>query len=517
MKLSENLKRIRKDNNLSQEQLAEKLGVSRQAVSKWESGQSYPEMDKVLLICKLFNYNLDELMNENIKEVDETKQSKININKYVDDFFNFITKTIDMFSVMKFRQRIKCLIEQFIIGVILFAIFVILGAVGSSILSGLLGGLYYAIHSFCASLYIVFSLIAGVTIMLHIFKTRYLDYYEIVKEDNDKENEIENNNEKTDEEERYDEKRKVFIEKKKEKIIIRDPEHSQSKFLNGLFRIMLLFIKFVAICIVACFSITFVALICLLVLSFMFVKTGLVFWGALFAIISGLIINFIILELFYNFIISKKAKKTRMAIFLVIALILAGLSIGMILIGITQFNYVPGPNEKNIVEDVYEYEMTEKLSLNSWNCMLNYIETNSEKIKIVVEHSEYMKTKINNNEHIQTIEVYCITDETKIMEVFRNIVEDINKKEIVDYSIPVMNVYASKENIEKMKQNEITKYETSIERELDRSNRETQELQNKIIELEDKLVEKDDEIEELKIEIQDLQVEMDSNDLIIVE
>ena len=47
MKLSNNLKNIRKENNLSQEQLAEKLGVSRQAVSKWESGQSYPEMDKV--------------------------------------------------------------------------------------------------------------------------------------------------------------------------------------------------------------------------------------------------------------------------------------------------------------------------------------------------------------------------------------------------------------------------------------------------------------------------------------
>lgn len=42
MKLSDNIKFIRKENNLSQEQLAEQLGVSRQAVSKWESGQSYP-------------------------------------------------------------------------------------------------------------------------------------------------------------------------------------------------------------------------------------------------------------------------------------------------------------------------------------------------------------------------------------------------------------------------------------------------------------------------------------------
>ncbi len=517
MKLSENLKRIRKDNNLSQEQLAEKLGVSRQAVSKWESGQSYPEMDKVLLLCKLFNYNLDELMNENIKEVNETQQSKININKYVDDFFNFITKTIDMCSVMKFRQRIKCLIEQFIVGVILFIIFLILGAVGSSILSGLLGGLYYAIHSFCASIYVIFSLIAGITIMLHIFKTRYLDYYEIVKEESEKENQSEIDTNKVDEEERYDEKRKVFIEKKKEKIIIRDPNHSQSKFLNGLFRIMLSFIKFIAICIAACFVFTFITLFCLLVLSFMFIKTGLVFFGALFAIISGIIINFIILELFYNFIISKKSKKTRMVISFVIALVLAGISIGMILIGITQFNYIPGPNEKNIVEDVYEYEMSEKLSIGCWNCVLNYIETDSDKIKIVVEHSEYMKTKILNNGWIQTIEVYCIADETKIMETFRNIIEDVNNKEIVEYSVPVMNVYASKENIERMKQNEISKYELSLEKALDEEHREKQKLEIKILELEDKIVEKDNRIEELEMQIQDLKIEMDSNDIIVLE
>ena len=42
MNLADNLKKIRSDNKLSQEQLAEKLGVSRQSVSKWESGQAYP-------------------------------------------------------------------------------------------------------------------------------------------------------------------------------------------------------------------------------------------------------------------------------------------------------------------------------------------------------------------------------------------------------------------------------------------------------------------------------------------
>ena len=71
MNLSDNLKKIRKDNNLSQEQLAEKLGVSRQSVSKWESGIAYPEMDKVLQLCKMFNLNIDELLNQNISEVKE--------------------------------------------------------------------------------------------------------------------------------------------------------------------------------------------------------------------------------------------------------------------------------------------------------------------------------------------------------------------------------------------------------------------------------------------------------------
>ena len=77
MNLSENLKKIRKDNNLSQEQLADKLGVSRQSVSKWESGLAYPEMDKMLQLCKLFNLNIDELLNKDINEVNENKQSKL--------------------------------------------------------------------------------------------------------------------------------------------------------------------------------------------------------------------------------------------------------------------------------------------------------------------------------------------------------------------------------------------------------------------------------------------------------
>ena len=47
MDLSEKILKLRKANNLSQEELAEKLGVSRQSISKWESGQSLPDIDKL--------------------------------------------------------------------------------------------------------------------------------------------------------------------------------------------------------------------------------------------------------------------------------------------------------------------------------------------------------------------------------------------------------------------------------------------------------------------------------------
>ena len=122
MNLADNLKKIRKENNLSQEDLADKLGVSRQSVSKWESKQAYPEMDKVLQLCKMFNLNIDDLLNQDINDVNNKKQVKNNINKYIDDFFNYITKTINMFSQMDFKSKLKCIFEQLVIGVLLFLI-----------------------------------------------------------------------------------------------------------------------------------------------------------------------------------------------------------------------------------------------------------------------------------------------------------------------------------------------------------------------------------------------------------
>lgn len=64
--LSEKIYALRRKNGLSQEALAEKVGVSRQAVSKWETGAAIPELDKLRALCACFGVTLDELTGEDV-------------------------------------------------------------------------------------------------------------------------------------------------------------------------------------------------------------------------------------------------------------------------------------------------------------------------------------------------------------------------------------------------------------------------------------------------------------------
>ena len=68
MTFGDKLSAMRKENHYTQEQLAEILGVSRQAVGKWESGRAYPETEKLIRISELFDCSLDELLKEGEKE-----------------------------------------------------------------------------------------------------------------------------------------------------------------------------------------------------------------------------------------------------------------------------------------------------------------------------------------------------------------------------------------------------------------------------------------------------------------
>ena len=529
MKLSENLKRIRKENNLSQEQLAEKLGVSRQAVSKWESGQSYPEMDKVIQICKTFNFNMDELMNENVKEVKENKQATSNVNKAIEDFFDFITKTVDMFSAMKFMQKIKCIFEQIVIGCILFFVMLfgllILKEVTHGILGALPGVVYSVIRNILQSVYLCAAVVFSVAIILHVFKVRYLDYYEVIRteekvplakkvEDTDvnvieEEKEIvETKNDK-----------KVFLEKKKEKIVIRDPRHSHSKFLNGIFRFVMWCIKFAVACFAALFALSFVGLIGLLVLSFVFTKTGLVFVGAFLGIVAAIIINFIILEGLYNFIVSKKSHKSRMAIMFLISLVLLGVGISSAFIGITSFDYTDEIPESYLAKDTYVFEMSEDLVISPWEYSYldsaEYVETNSGDVTVVIEHSKYFSCYWGKNENV--IRLYGYSDESKYMEAVRDVINDINNKKIRDVQyFANTTIYASKENIEKLKQNEENYKQKMQTNELQEAYNRIEELETEISNMQDADVSNAYLVEEKEQMITDLEFQLEQKNIELV-
>lgn len=77
MGFAENLKQIRKEMHLSQEELAEILDVSRQAVSKWEQGIGYPEVEKLLLLSSKLNISLDSLMSEEIAKETNNKNTNV--------------------------------------------------------------------------------------------------------------------------------------------------------------------------------------------------------------------------------------------------------------------------------------------------------------------------------------------------------------------------------------------------------------------------------------------------------
>lgn len=71
MNLSQKIYECRKKANLSQEALAEKIGVSRQAVSKWETGEAVPEVGKLVLLAKTFGVSTDYLLSQEEQKEDE--------------------------------------------------------------------------------------------------------------------------------------------------------------------------------------------------------------------------------------------------------------------------------------------------------------------------------------------------------------------------------------------------------------------------------------------------------------
>ena len=82
MELPEKILQSRKALGLSQEQLAEQVGVSRQSISKWETGQSAPELDKLMGLSKVLGISTDELLGNTSQKQEDTSSTRP-VNDYV--------------------------------------------------------------------------------------------------------------------------------------------------------------------------------------------------------------------------------------------------------------------------------------------------------------------------------------------------------------------------------------------------------------------------------------------------
>ena len=91
MAFGQRLQEVRRKAGLTQEEFAEDLQVSRQAVSKWESGKGYPEMEKILYICKRYSVSMAQLFEEEtpaVPDKEETNLPKKKLHTSVNSFLN---------------------------------------------------------------------------------------------------------------------------------------------------------------------------------------------------------------------------------------------------------------------------------------------------------------------------------------------------------------------------------------------------------------------------------------------
>ena len=106
MKFNENLKLLRKKEGLTQEELAEKLNVSRQSVTKWESGNAIPDIEKIKEIAYIFLISVDSL----IGDIENKKPNKL--KKRIQDIGWFI------FAILVFAVIVNISISEFLIKII---------------------------------------------------------------------------------------------------------------------------------------------------------------------------------------------------------------------------------------------------------------------------------------------------------------------------------------------------------------------------------------------------------------
>ncbi len=443
MKFCDKLPKLRKDNNLSQEVLADKLGVSRQAVSKWESGSSYPDMEKMIEICKILNCTLEDLLDDGAVGKGSSN-NKFSFSDYVHDFLKFVTKTCNMFWAMSFKGKIKCLIELAFIGLILLLIGMIIGAVFSNLFGSLIMSIPkigFQLYNIFASIVYVALFISGFIIFVHIFKIRYLDYYVTIED---------NNQDKKEFEKPIDDDTEKGKGSKREKIIIRDPKHSKFSFFDCLANIVVVIFKFLVFALLVPCIIIFLGLIALFVFSLCKVSVGIIAVYFAISVLGVSLLGYVIIELVLKFLASKRQSLKRLFLMTISGFIIFGIGIGLTASEYSTFNYTEDLPAKYKSGNSVNISMDNNIVLDGYN-MHYKIDNNEKNIKFKSKYS-FLKLGIDkyygDKYMYDTVYNYLLPNE--FLELFLNDVKGKNTRNYDDLISDKITVYVNKENYKKL-------------------------------------------------------------------
>lgn len=445
MNFCNNLQKLRKNKNISQEQLAEELGVSRQAVSKWESGASYPEMDKLVLLCKIFNCNLDDLINKNITQIEDLSSSKKKLTNFIKSIGDGITKTIKMIENFSFKDLVKFIIQILVIVLVIAICRIPFSLVEDAIYNilvkyqnNIICNVFLTFFEFIISIgYSVFAIIT----FFYIYKVKFLNEVEVInKESNKKTSDI---NKQT---------------KSSDKYIIKSNKMTILEFLTML---LIWFLKFMVIVFMIPTLISLLTTIVCFTLFIVLLFKGLLLTGPILITISLIVFGVVLLEIMFNFIVNKKSNYKRVFIAMISSITVFGIGVLFSMIYFSDLKLIDktSPKFKNKkMEQVIS--MNDSLFIYNYNGNINYeVDPNLSNDEVKLTLSYYSNTitpKVNKNDD-NTYSIGVIQSKYFRMQDYTDdIINNLKKKRVYTYyGVNDINVsvFASEENINKIKEN----------------------------------------------------------------
>ena len=546
MKFSEKLIKLRKENKLSQEQLASKLDVSRQAVSKWESGQTYPEMDKLLALCKLFKCSLDDLTNDEISkdEMSNNQNKKNGFINFIYEMLEFINKSISMLKSMSFKEIFKMGFELFLLIVFLLFLrlpFALVENFGVDLLYFLGLNKFPGTYEVWSLLINLIYLILFTIIFVYIYKVRYLDKYEETEEKI-----VKYIKEKKDEQEEEKETKKTKKEVKIEERVIVKKDNSRSFALfNILGTIMKYIIKFIVICIGLPFICTLALFAFLLIIDIILTIKGVVFIGILLGISFALIFNIMLVEVLFKFIFNMHINFKKIFIMFIISVIGLGISAGVLAFEATKvkvYDTIPNELEKGNITKEFKIKDNSYIFYNDYSVFCNfydecefqlwewryniekkYDENLKDKVKIEMTYNkDFVGIELKEDNASIEVNGYNATDYNVFVKIFKLSLEHLKDKKIYlydNYNLDTIDItittskknhelldYNFNKRIDKIKKETLEESRNNYQDMINNYENRIYNLQEQIYEWENKYndleTEKNAEIETLKEEIE---------------